>query len=114
VRAMRDSRRACASRQTVTALTTGQAVLFKVRANGTKRSLPYLVPGREARVQADLDDWAGAGYDGELEAGMTLSVESYVGPVGGREGVKLEQQVSLTPSCAEPISSYPCDTALTG
>jgi hypothetical protein len=39
------------------ALTTGQALLFKVRANGTKRSLPYLAPGTEARVQADLDDW---------------------------------------------------------
>lgn len=59
-----------------------------------------------------LEDWDVAGYDGELEAGMTLSVESYVGRLGGHEGVKLEQQVLLTGSGVELISTYPFDATL--
>lgn len=34
------------------ALSTGQAVLVKVRANGTKRSLPYLAPKSDVRQTA--------------------------------------------------------------
>src|SRR4051794_17863174 len=34
----------------IEALTTGQAVLLKLRANGTKRSLPYYAEGSEYRV----------------------------------------------------------------
>ncbi|VWC60679.1 peptidase M24 [Burkholderia lata] len=41
-------------------------------------------------------DWDSAGYDGRFEVGMTVCVESYIGEEGGREGVKLEQQVVLT------------------
>jgi Xaa-Pro aminopeptidase len=41
-------------------------------------------------------DYAEAGYDGVLETGMTLCVESYVGEARGSEGVKLEQQVLIT------------------
>lgn len=37
----------------VEALTTGQAALRKVRANGTKRSLPYLAVGTQGRTQAE-------------------------------------------------------------
>lgn len=37
----------------VEALTSGAAQLFKVRANGTKRSLPYLKPGSTDRLQAE-------------------------------------------------------------
>lgn len=37
----------------IEALTTGQAVLLKVRANGTKRSLPYYAEGNEYRVLAE-------------------------------------------------------------
>ena len=37
----------------VEALTTGQAMLQKIRANGTKRSLPYLAVGTEGRKQAE-------------------------------------------------------------
>jgi len=37
----------------IEALTTGQAVLIKVRANGTKRSLPYYVVGNDYRVLAE-------------------------------------------------------------
>lgn len=37
----------------VEALTTGHAALIKVRANGTRRSLPYLAVGTEGRAQAE-------------------------------------------------------------
>jgi len=35
-------------------------------------------------------------YDGVFETNMVVCVESYVGAVGGREGVKLEQPVLIT------------------
>ncbi|SAK44532.1 aminopeptidase P [Caballeronia pedi] len=41
-------------------------------------------------------DWDSSGYDGLFEAGMTVCVESYIGAEGGKQGVKLEQQVVLT------------------
>ena len=53
------------------------------------------------------DDWDRIGYDGEIEAGLVLSVESYVGPLGGPQGVKLEQMVQVTPDGVEALSSYP-------
>ena len=34
-------------------------------------------------------------YDGLLEAGMIVCVESYIGEVGGIEGVKLEEPVLI-------------------
>lgn len=37
----------------IEALTTKQTVLLKVRANGTKRSLPYLTVGSEGRKAAE-------------------------------------------------------------
>ena len=48
-----------------------------------------------------------AGYDGTIEEGMTLCVESMIGSEGGREGVKLEEQVLITKDGAVPLSSYP-------
>ena len=52
------------------------------------------------------------GYPGQLEVGMTLSVEVYIGAVGDKEGVKLEEQVVLTETGAEPLSSYPYEADL--
>ena len=46
------------------------------------------------------------------EAGMTLCVESYIGAVGGHEGVKLEQQILITPDGPEPLSRFPLEAAL--
>lgn len=54
-------------------------------------------------------DFEDAGYDMTLEAGMTLCVESYIGPTGGREGVKLEEQVLVTQDGCEPLSTYPLE-----
>ncbi len=52
-------------------------------------------------------DWKWAGYDGEIEDGTVLSVESYVGAEGGIEGVKLEQMVQVTVDGVIPLSTYP-------
>jgi Xaa-Pro aminopeptidase len=50
---------------------------------------------------ADWQDW---GYDGLFEENMVVSVESYIGEVGGPDGIKLEQQVVITPTGARPLS----------
>ncbi len=47
------------------------------------------------------------GYDGTLEPGMVICVESYIGAEGGKEGVKLEEQVVITETGVELQSSYP-------
>ena len=51
-------------------------------------------------------------YDGVLETGMVLCVESYVGAVGERDGVKLEQQILLVDGGYEMLSTYPLEEAL--
>ena len=38
---------------------------------------------------------------------MTLCVEAYTGEVGGKEGVKLEEQVVITEEGCVPLSSAP-------
>ena len=53
-------------------------------------------------------------YDGVLEAGMTICVESYMGAVGGPEGVKLEQQVLVTESGPIVLSKFPFEEDLLG
>jgi Xaa-Pro aminopeptidase len=49
----------------------------------------------------------GGGYDGELKPGMTICVESYIGEVGGPDGVKLEEQILITSSGPVPLSATP-------
>ena len=51
-------------------------------------------------------------YDDTLEAGMVLCVESYVGAVGERDGVKLEQQVVVTDDGYEQLTTHPYDPRL--
>jgi Xaa-Pro aminopeptidase len=53
------------------------------------------------------EDWATRGYDGVVEPGMVLCVESYIGAEGGREGVKLEEQVLVTETGTEVLSKFP-------
>jgi Xaa-Pro aminopeptidase len=57
-------------------------------------------------------DWQRSGYDGVLEPGMVVCVESYVGRHGGHEGVKLEEQVLITETGGEQLSRYPRDERL--
>jgi Xaa-Pro aminopeptidase len=60
------------------------------------------------------EDWDAKGYDGVLEPGMMLCVEAYVGEVGGREGVKLEDQVLITETGCENLTACPFDEKLMG
>ena len=68
---------------------------------------PYEFP--TVAYAADYDDW---GYDGMFVENMVVCVESYIGAVGGTQGVKLEQQVLITASGAVSMSSDPMIDAL--
>ncbi|GJL81364.1 MAG: aminopeptidase [marine bacterium B5-7] len=59
-------------------------------------------------------DYKDAGYDGIIEPGMTLCVESYIGEKDGTEGVKLEQQILVTDDGIELLSEFPFEEALLG
>ena len=61
---------------------------------------------------AYMEDFDTGGYDGLIEPGMTLCVESYIGEVGGAEGVKLEQQVLVTDTGVELLSTFPFEDEL--
>lgn len=55
-------------------------------------------------------DFEAKGYDAVIEPGMVLCVESFIGVEGGREGVKLEEQVIITETGVEPMTTYPYET----
>ncbi len=57
----------------------------------------------------DVDKY---GFDGVLEENMTICIESYVGAVGGKEGVKLEHQVLVTAKGCEVLSKFPFEEEL--
>ena len=52
----------------------------------------------------DQQSWQ---YPGVFEEGMAICVESYIGEVGGDEGVKLEQPMLITRNGAVPLSDCP-------
>lgn len=52
------------------------------------------------------------GYDGHFAEDMTVSVESYIGERGGKEGVKLEEMVRITDTGYELVAKYPFEKAL--
>jgi Xaa-Pro aminopeptidase len=58
------------------------------------------------------EDFDASGYDGVLEPGMTICVESYMGADAGSEGVKLEQQLLLTATGTELLTSFPFEDEL--
>lgn len=58
------------------------------------------------------EDFEQSGYDGVFEPGMVICVESYCGAVGGREGVKLEQQLLITEDGYEDLTAYPYENSL--
>ncbi len=62
----------------------------------------------------DPADHAIWGYDGVIEPGMTLCVESFIGHEDGGEGVKLEEQILVTETGIERLSQFPYDEALLG
>ena len=57
-------------------------------------------------------DYPDAGYDGVIEPGMTLCVESFLGAQDGGEGVKLEEQILVTETGTELLSHFPFEDAL--
>ncbi|MBJ80524.1 MAG: peptidase M24 [Myxococcales bacterium] len=57
--------------------------------------------------QVDLE---AKGYEGLIHPGMVICVESFIGVEGGREGVKLEEQVIITETGVERMSSLPFET----
>lgn len=58
------------------------------------------------------DNYVEGAFEGELQPGMVLCVEAYVGKVGGREGVKLENQVLVTETGHDVLTTYPYDMRL--
>ena len=70
---------------------------------GMTGEYPYLYHGM---------DFDAAGYDGVIEPGMTLCVESYIGEEGGAEGVKLEEHCLVTERGLEPLSRFPFEDRL--
>jgi hypothetical protein len=73
-----------------------------------------MLPGTSEKCASVIhhrQDSAG-GYDGMLEPGMTICIESYIGEDGGAEGVKLEQQVLITEDGQEVLSTFPFESAL--
>lgn len=75
---------------------------LSAHGNGMTGEYPYLYHRR---------DFAASGYDGVIEPGMTLSVESFIGAEVG-EGVKLEQQILVTETGTELLSLFPFEDAL--
>ena len=66
----------------------------------------------EHPVLAIAGTFGGAGNEGPFVPGMTVCVESYIGEVGGYEGVKLERQVLVTESGCEILDTFPFDEDL--
>ncbi|RWP41688.1 MAG: aminopeptidase P family protein [Mesorhizobium sp.] len=52
-------------------------------------------------------DYETYGRDGFVVPGMVVSVESYIGEKGGREGVKLEDEILITETGTELLSRFP-------
>ena len=99
-------------------------VTFKEFSDRGFRQPPEYVPNRYLAMTHGIgmcDEWPTVyyptdyekfGYDGVFEEGMTISVESYMGAVGGHEGVKLEEQVLVTEDGYELLSHFPFEEDL--
>jgi len=70
---------------------------------GMSGEYPYLYHDHDFRA------W---GYDGVIEPGMTLCVESFIGAAGEPEGVKLEQQILVTENGTELLSDFGFEATL--
>lgn len=60
------------------------------------------------------DGYIEGAFEYHLKAGMVLCVEAYVGKEGGKEGVKLENQILVTDTGFENLTTYPYDNRLMG
>lgn len=66
----------------------------------------------EAPIIYFPEAWQSFGYDGVLEPGMVLCVESFLGRTAGGPGVKLEEQVLITETGHEVLTRYPFEEQL--
>ncbi|WP_338922728.1 dimethylsulfonioproprionate lyase DddP [Pseudomonas silesiensis] len=57
------------------------------------------------------EDVGSYGYEGVLQPGMALCVEAYIGEVGGRDGIKLENQLLVTENGCEVLTHYPFENS---
>lgn len=60
------------------------------------------------------DGWTEGAFDAVLEPGMVLCVEALVSPEGGDFSIKLEDQVLITETGHQNLTTYPFDAALMG
>ncbi|WP_136659982.1 dimethylsulfonioproprionate lyase DddP [Nitratireductor sp. XY-223] len=60
------------------------------------------------------EDFEACGYGGALEPGMVMTVEAYIGADGGQVGVKLEDQLLITETGHENLTTYPFEERLLG
>ena len=52
-------------------------------------------------------DYSNGDFNSVFEENMTITIESYIGEVGGREGVKLEDQYLVTKEGLKPLINHP-------
>ena len=55
------------------------------------------------------EDYDEVGYDGVFQEGMVMCVEALIGVEGGKECVKLEEQVLITADGYEQLTTYPLE-----
>lgn len=60
------------------------------------------------------DQWEEGAFDHHLQPGMVLCVEALVSPEGGDFSIKLEDQVLITETGYENLTTYPFDARLMG
>ncbi|SFU96022.1 M24 family metallopeptidase [Halomonas korlensis] len=91
---------------------------WKIPERFLDRRYPSIIHGvgmhGETPLVAHHMDFDRFSKDGELEPGMVVSVESYIGEVGGADGVKLEEEVLVTETGIAKLSRYPFSEALLG
>ena len=74
---------------------------YTVLAHGIGLSDEYpFIPFKDDMDKYGVDD-------NHFQENMTVCIEAYIGEDGGKEGVKLEEQVLITPTGVERISLYP-------
>ncbi len=91
---------------------------WKIPERFLDRRYPSIIHGvgmhGETPLVAHHMDFDRFSSDGVLEPGMVVSVESYIGEVGGADGVKLEEEVLITDTGIAKLSRYPFNEALLG
>lgn len=60
------------------------------------------------------DGWVDGAFEAALESGMVLCTEALVSPEGGDFSIKLEDQVLITGTGCEVLTTYPFDPRLLG